>query len=165
MLNLSEGDVVIGNISDWIGPAGVVLGSLEAVDVSRVSNLQNGEHQFAADVSGIEISGESIDDSFSPDGTVVAVSSGKWKLPRPDTVKFVKGEGYEVVKDNGNPSGLKLSYVSKTGLFKGSFKLFGETDAGKSKKRTVTVSGAVVNGVGYGCACIKKVGGIPVVVE
>ena len=165
MLNLSEGDVVIGNISDWIGPAGVVLGSLEAVDVSRVSNLQNGEHQFAADVSGIEISGESIDDSFSPDGTVVAVSSGKWKLPRPDTVRFVKGEGYEVVKDNGNPSGLKLSYVSKTGLFKGSFKLFGETDAGKSKKRTVTVSGAVVNGVGYGCACIKKVGGIPVVVE
>ena len=165
MLNFSEGDMILDNVSDWIGAKGEAIGVLEAEDVSDVAGLQNGEYQFVADISDFEIEGETIDDSFSPDGTVISVLSGRWRVPRADTVKFVGDEGYITTKDNGNPSGLKLSYTVKTGLFKGSFKLYGVTDGGKSKKHTVTVSGAVVNGVGYGCAYIKKVGGVPVAVD
>ena len=165
MLNFSEGDMILDNVSDWIGAKGEAIGVLEAEDVSDVAGLQNGEYQFVADISDFEIEGETIDDSFSPDGTVISVLSGRWRVPRADTVKFVGDEGYAIAKDNGNPSGLKLSYTVKTGLFKGSFKLYGVTDGGKSKKHTVTVSGAVVNGVGYGCAYIKKVGGVPVAVD
>ena len=165
MLNFSEGDMILDNVSDWIGAKGEAIGSLEAEDVSDVVGLQNGEYQFVADISDFEIEGETIDDSFSPDGTVISVLSGRWRVPRADAVKFVGDEGYATAKDNGNPSGLKLSYTAKTGLFKGSFKLYGVTDGGKSKKHTVMVSGAVVNGVGYGCAYIKKVGGVPVAVD
>lgn len=165
MLNFSEGDMILDNVSDWIGAKGEAIGVLEAEDVSDVAGLQNGEYQFVADISGFEIEGETIDDSFSPDGTVISVLSGRWRVPRADTVKFVGDEGYITTKDNGNPSGLKLSYTVKTGLFKGSFKVYGVTDGGKSKKHTATVSGAVVNGVGYGCAYIKKVGGVPIAVD
>ena len=165
MLNFSEGDMILDNVSDWIGARGEAIGALEAVGVSDVAGLQNGEYQFVADISGFEIEGESIDDSFTPDGTAVSVLSGRWRVLRADTVKFVRDEGYITTKDNGNPSGLKLSYTAKTGLFKGSFKVYGVTDGGKSKKHTATVSGAVVNGVGYGCAYIKKVGGVPVAVD
>ena len=165
VLNLSEGGVVIENVSDWFGQKGALIGSLDAVDASKVSGLSNGEHHFDVDVSGFEIDGESLEDSLSPNGTAVSVSSGRWSTGRAAAVKYVRDEGYEATNDNGNPSGLKLSYMAKTGLFRGSFNVFGETDDGKAKKRTATVSGAVVNGVGYGSAYIKRVGGVPVTVE
>ena len=60
----------------------------------------------------------------------------------------------DVSRDRTNISALKLSYNSKTGLFKGSFKLYAEYD--KGKKYTVTVSGLLIDGIGYGQAFLKK---------
>ena len=57
----------------------------------------------------------------------------------------------------------KLSYKAKTGLFAGSFKVLPSGSAKRSKK-TATVNGAVVDGVGYGSAVIKKYGALPVTV-
>ena len=110
---------------------------------------------------------DGADDSFTPDGTEIDASTSRWKLPKADSVRFVKDEGWTTVegKDYGNPAWLKLTYSEKTGLFKGSFKVFGETEEGRSKKYTATVTGAVVDGVGYGTATIKKVGSLPVKVE
>ena len=110
---------------------------------------------------------DGADDSFTPDGTEIDASTSRWKLPKADSVRFVKDEGWAIAegKDYGNPAGLKLTYSEKTGLFKGSFKVFSETEEGRSKKYTATVTGAVVDGVGYGTATIKKVGSLPVKVE
>ena len=165
VMYLSAGDAAIEDVSGWIGPGGITVGSLEAVEVSSVSSMSSGEHVFAADISGFAIDGESVDDSLSPHGTPVKVHSGKWSVAKADTVRFVRGEGYEISRDNGNPSGMKLSCAAKTGLFKGKFNVYSITESGKSKRRTATVSGIVVDGIGYGCASIKNVGAIPILVE
>ena len=43
--------------------------------------------------------------------------------------------------------------------------MFAATEAGKSKKYTAVVNGAVLDGVGYGTATIKKLGSVPVMVK
>ena len=53
-----------------------------------------------------------------------------------------------------NLSALKLNYNAKAGTFKGSFKVYAEYDKGLIQ--TVSVSGIVVDGVGYGIAELKK---------
>ena len=60
-----------------------------------------------------------------------------------------------------NPSRLKLSLAAKTGLLKGSFKAISDV-GGRSKTTSVTVSGVVVDGVGYGSAQVKKAGSVAV---
>ena len=104
---------------------------------------------------------------LSPDGTEIDASGNVWRLPKADGVKYSTEDGWYTPdgKDYGNPAGLKLTYTAKTGQFKGSFKVFAETGAGKSKKLSATVFGVVVDGVGYGTATVKKVGSLPVKVE
>ena len=58
-------------------------------------------------------------------------------------------------KGKTNLSGLKLSYTPKTGLFKGSFKMYA-LERGKLKTYTVNVVGFVVDGEGIGQASLKK---------
>ena len=110
---------------------------------------------------------DGIDETFSPNGTEIVASQSRWSLPKSNSVKFSKEDGWFTPdgKDYGNPAGLKLTYTAKTGLFKGSFKIFVEPSPGKSKKYTATVTGAVVDGVGYGTATVKKTGSLPVMVE
>ena len=61
-----------------------------------------------------------------------------------------------------NVSGLKLTYTPKTGMFKGTFRLYATNEAttptGKSpklKRYTVNVVGFVVDGKGIGQASLK----------
>ena len=63
-----------------------------------------------------------------------------------------------------NPSALKLTYKAKDGTFKGTFKAYSEVN-GKPKATTVKVTGVLIDGIGYGTATIKKVGGLHVTVE
>ena len=62
-------------------------------------------------------------------------------------------------------SGLKLTFTAKTGLFKGSFKVYAIDAKGKLKSFSATVNGVVVDGLGYGTATIKKFGSVPVTIE
>ena len=57
-----------------------------------------------------------------------------------------------------NLSGLKLTYAPKTGIFKGSFKLYATTGGDKPslKKHSVKVIGLMVDGAGVGWATLKK---------
>lgn len=83
----------------------------------------------------------------------------KWKFKKADTVKLnAQKTAAEVTKDNGNPSGLKLTYTAKTGIFKGSFTLCATKEGvrPKTRKYTVQVVGFVVNGEGVGFATLKK---------
>ncbi|MBO4287571.1 MAG: leucine-rich repeat domain-containing protein [Kiritimatiellae bacterium] len=100
----------------------------------------------------------------------VAVTGAKWNIAKAKTLKYVKvKEGGAVrydlpVADGENVSGLKLAYAYKTGMFKGSFKMYA-TNAGaakpKLKKYTVKVIGFVVADTGTGEATLKKPSGGP----
>lgn len=97
-----------------------------------------------------------------PDGFAFAAGA-KWKFPKGDSVKLADG-AVAVVKDNGNPSALKLAYKAADGTFKGSFKAYG-LEKGKLKAWSVNVSGVMLGGEGHGTASIKNFPSIPVVLE
>ncbi len=101
---------------------------------------------------------------YLPDG--VAVGGGaKWTLPKAGSVAYAKGTTtVDEAKAGENPSGLKLTYKAKDGTFKGSFKAYADV-GGKPKATKVDVTGVLVDGVGYGAATVKKVGGVAVTVE
>ena len=101
---------------------------------------------------------------YLPD--VVAVGGGsKWTLPKAGSVAYAKGTTtVDEVKAGENPSGLKLTYKAKDGMFKGSFKAYADV-GGKPKATKVDVTGVLVDGVGYGAATVKKGGGVAVTVE
>lgn len=124
---------------------------------------------FLADTGSLEIPDVFVDESLLPglgNGVGVTPSGKKWILPKADKVKFDREtEAYVVTTDYGNPSGLKLTFAASSGTFKGSFKVYAVTENGKSKTYTAQVSGAVVDGVGYGTALIKKACSVPVVIQ
>ena len=105
------------------------------------------------------------------------VAGGKWRFAKFARVKWAKDKktnefGRVVDESSGktNRASLKLTYTSKTGVFKGSFKAYALEEANgrkKLKKYTVKVLGLVVDGVGQGEASCKQpaVGSWPVTVE
>ena len=133
---------------------------------------------------------EDIAEADVPDGTVmellpesadVAVKNGKmatakaasvkWTKPKrgaplPEIYDEVSGKGLVVDMSGGktNLSGLKLTYTPKTGVFKGSFKVYA-VQGNKLKKYAAKVSGLVVNGTGFGLATIKGKGSIPIEID
>ena len=75
--------------------------------------------------------------------------------------------GWEPIGDT-NINGLKLSYNMNTGTFKGSFNLYMTEDRNgtdKGVKKTVNVSGVLVDGVGYGIATLRGFGSWPVTIR
>jgi len=124
-----------------------------------------------------EINGYSV--NYPCENEPVSMNGIRWACAKNASMKWKKcppcrsgvcadcGYGSWIVNDsNGktNVSGLKLSYNAKQGTFKGSFKVF--TWSPNGAKYTVSVSGIVVDGVGYGTATLKKFGlSWPVTVE
>ena len=103
-----------------------------------------------------------------PAGEPVIPKAGKWSFAKAATVKWAKpkkgaerpeifdeasGKGLIVDDSKGktNLSGMKLTYTPKTGIFKGSFKIYA-IQGGKLKKVVVKVIGVVVDGKGSGSA-------------
>ena len=93
-----------------------------------------------------------------PVGEPVIAKGGKWAFNKAATVKFVTMDGdveWDTSNGKTNLSSMKLTYTPKTGLFKGSFKVYA-LEGAKLRKYTANVSGFVVDGTGYGQATIKK---------
>ncbi len=107
--------------------------------------------------------------SLLPEGEDVYVKNGKpatykaasvkWARPKPDMALEIydetsgKGLVVDTSKDRTNLSALKFTYAPKTGLLKGSFKIYAIQN-GKLKKLTSKIAGIVVNGTGFGFATI-----------
>ena len=96
-------------------------------------------------------------------GSYAFRGGSKWTFPKADTVKLVDGAA-AVTKDNGNPSGLKLTYKPKDGSFKGKLTVYA-VQGGKLKKLTANVTGVMVGKTGLGTATVKGVGTVPVTIE
>ena len=120
----------------------------------------------ACDIAG---EGEVLADYLPFAGEAIILHGAKWGLCKPVTVRCVRDRatGLYVVTDNyderkgrTNRSGMSLSYVPKTGLFSGSFKIYARLVSGdgraKLKKRVAKVRGVVVEGKGFGRAMAKS---------
>ena len=142
------------------GGSAVVTGLADAV-VGKPGTLKSGA-EFHMD----EVLGEAKYAKYLPEGLGVTVNGAKWVLPKAGKVQLAKdGSGsVDETKTGDNPSALKLTYTAKTGAFKGSFKAYSDV-RGKPKGVTVKVTGVLVDGVGYGAATIKKVGGVSVTIK
>ena len=147
----------------WLSRTGAALPSVvglgDNVKVGKPGSLKPGA-AFKVDAT----LGDAHFAAYLPNGVAVA-GGAKWTLPKAGKVIYVKGTSAVDESALGeNPSALKLSYKAKDGTFKGSFKVYSDV-GGKLKATTVTVTGVLVNGVGYGSATIKKVSSVPVRVE
>ena len=151
-----------GAVATSAAPLQVV--GLDGAIVGRPGSLRGGA-VFQVDAAALaSVLGQSLL-PYLPNG--LSVTGGeKWTLPKAGRVVYVKGSTtVDTEKVGENPSGLKLAYKAKDGSFKGSFKAYADV-GGKPKSTTVKVSGVVVDGIGYGAATVKKVGGgVPIKIE
>lgn len=150
-----EDDPAVTGLSDWIGnpgKEGEFTASLEPVGGESDAGIGRGGRLLSDSLFSLEedFDAEDVDieTDLLPNGLPISVAGSKWTLPKGDE----------------NPSELKLTY-STDGTFKGSFKVYAVTDAGKSKKYTANVTGVVLDGAGFGTAAIKKVASVPVFIE
>ncbi len=164
LLTFSGGsDVSLSALSNWTKPEVPFVASLTAEGAGWASGILADSLTFSLE-EAFDIEG--IDDSLLPSDVAVTVSGVNWRTPKTDSVKFVaEDSAYEVRTEYGNPSGLSLSVKSSEGMFRGRFKVFTVTEAGRSKKYSATVNGAILDGVGYGTATIRKIGAVPVTVR
>jgi hypothetical protein len=95
-----------------------------------------------------------------PDGMEIAVNGTKLTLPKAGKVVMDRYGEIDYDKAGDNPSGLKLNYKAKDGTFSGSFRAYVDNN-GRLKTVTVSVSGLIIEGIGYGTATVKKVGSVP----
>ena len=145
------------------GGSAVVTGLADAI-VGKPGTLKSGA-EFRMD----EVLGDAKYAKYLPEGLTVAQNGTKWVVAggaKAGKVQLAKdGSGsVDETKTGDNPSALKLTYTAKTGAFKGSFKAYSDV-RGKPKGVTVNVTGVLVDGVGYGAATIKKVGGVSVTIK
>ena len=162
LMVFSDEGVSVSAESAWSNTAVPFTSALTAEGAGRVSGLsQNATFVLEDTFADVE-----AEEDLLPNGVEVTVSGTRWTTPKADRVKFNGDDSaYEVQTEFGNPSGLTLSVSPAKGSFCGKFKVFAVTEAGKSKKYTAVVSGAVLDGVGYGTATIKKIGSVPVTVR
>ena len=161
-----DGTMEVGNLSAWDAAAAkppftawfgedVLVARAGASLPSSVSFMLSDE----PDVDGVLY-------DFLPWEVPFTTAGAKWAFPAAGNVKYDKDEDdYVDSKDSLNPAGLKLTYVSKTGTFKGTFKMYIVDSAGKFKKLTANVSGVMVGLQGCGTATVKGVGSWPVFLE
>ena len=145
----------LGTLAVTIGDDGF-RGTLGAYTVATAK--VGGKWQTAAKVYADATSAlpQGTVESLLPDGVPVRVKGGKWAFDKAAAIRYKKGA---LAGDNDpkkpNRSAMKLTYTPKTGLFKGSFKVYAIL-GGKLKKYTVKVFGVVVDGEGTGVGKLAK---------
>ena len=150
------------------GAEATVFGYYDAV-ISPVGGLTD-ECAFVidGDLYGLfdEVGYELLEE-FLPREVSVVQKGSKWIVAdgaKAGQIKLVDGEVVDK-KESENPSGLKLTFMAKTGIFKGTFKAYALDGKGKLKSFSATVNGVVVDGYGYGSVTVKKIGAVAVTIE
>lgn len=156
----ANGSIVGGTLGNEIEiTSGVVGGGLD----SKSPQFRIDRPISAEEIPGILLSMRQTDGEVElqpVSGVPVEVLGGKLRFAKSPTVKYVKDRetsAYALVADvskgRTNVNAVKLTYTAKTGVFKGSFVVFfdtGRADRPKLKKKKLTVSGVVADGIGTG---------------
>ena len=166
----------------WIGEDGesAVTDCADAswvpVSSAGLENISDGQHSLDFVMPDFRdyMTATDLDDvCVTPIGEEsLFVGGGKWKAEK-SVGKVAVDKSYSPVqtyvkhRETQTPSNLaalKLTYTAKTGLVKGSFKLW-YLDGEKLRSDKVTVTGSVVGGKFLGTATIKKLGRFNVWIE
>ena len=150
------------------------LGSYHVQTASVGGNWTRTDASATVSVGDLSVIPGMVVTDLLPSSEPVTPSRGKWAFKKAASVKWTKvkagvtplilqpatGKGLVVDTSKGktNLSALKLTYTPKSGIFKGSFKVYalqGSGSATKLKKYTVKVTGFVVDGAGVGKATCK----------
>ena len=150
----AEGEVAVEGLTQQE----VLVGAAETFESAAVFSLADGSEllAYAGDDAATYL-------DYLPNGIEITQKKTKWVLPKAGKVVLKKGE-IDESKLLENPAGLKLAYRSKAGTFSGSFKAYIDYN-GRLKSVTVSVSGILIDGQGYGTATIKKKGSVAVTIE
>ena len=152
------------------------------VDMNRdgsqmeIDGLSDGAAGFAPRDAASKLYVFVLDDTLAAPGMTTldeflpwyVVSGSGWAAPSAGKIKIVGGHAVDTTGGD-NSAGLKLKYNARTGVFTGSFKVYGLA-GGRLKKKSATVSGVLMkeyyNGAvhynGYGTASIKNTSAAPV---
>ena len=148
----------------WLKEDGTVeCGNLPGGAQALIANLRAGAKLEAGaalrvDPAAIAASVPGLLEELLPDGLAIRMKGTAFDVDKPGKVSLLKDKsGVDASKAGTNPSGLKLKYTIKNGVFKGSFTAY-SLSGGKLKKTKVGVGGVVIGGKGYGAASVKKVG-------
>lgn len=140
----------------------ISVDGLSGATAGAAANLgEEGGTFSVGDVSSL------LDDVYSellPDGVAITLKGDKWVLPKAGKIKVDRDGMIDTEAAGDNPSGLKLTYKVANGTFTGSFKVYVEKN-GKPKATSVSVSGVMIDGKGYGTATVGKVGTASVTIE
>ena len=128
--------------------------------------MSNGEHVFDFAMPTFREYLSYVDDvDVAPVGAVFTVAGSKWDAGKSSgRIKIVYGELVVTGSSPSNLAALKFKYTAKTGLVKGSFKLY-YMAGGKIKYDKVTITGVVVDGRLVGSGTVKKLGSFGVAAE
>ena len=96
--------------------------------------------------------------SYLPISQSFTSRSSKWSFARRGALRYVTKSGDFVMSATDNPSGLKLSYRSTNGYFKGTFTVYAARNGKYVKRYSAKVSGFMVGNSGEGVVTINKVG-------
>ena len=110
-------------------------------------------------VSAIE--GVTILEEFLPKTVAASLNGTKLTVAKANKIKVDKTGAATRTGETDNDAGLKLTYTTKTGSYKGSFTVYALA-SGRLKKYRANVNGVFIGGAGYGTAVIKGVGSYPV---
>lgn len=163
LLELVDVEVTgLGKLNAVIGSVGFTGSIGDAYDVSDAEvggNWTETDSAVYVDFEdGIALPAGMTEETFAmlPNGEPVLLKNGKWAFNKAATVKAAGGVATaDTANGKTNLSALKFTYQPKTGLFKGSFKIY-TMNAGRVKKFSVKVTGVVVDGVGYGTTTFNK---------
>ena len=96
--------------------------------------------------------------SYLPISQPFTSRSSKWSFARKGSLRYVAKSGDFVMSATDNPSGLKLSYKSANGYFKGTFTVYAVRNEKYIKRYSAKVTGFMVGNSGEGVVTINKVG-------
>ena len=155
----------------WLKEDGTVeCGNLPGGAEALIANLRAGAKLvsgavFKVDPAALSAAVPGLLEDLLPDGLAIRMKGTAFDVDKPGKVALLKDKsGVDLLKAGTNPSGLKLKYTIKNGMFKGSFSAY-SLSGGKLKKVKVDVSGVVLDGKGYGTGSIKKVGAWAIGIE
>lgn len=126
---------------------------------------QTGAKVYVDLSSDVALPDGTIEDLLPTDGEPVTPKSGKWSFAKAAQVKW-KQNALVVNTENGktNLSATKLFYKPKTGIFKGTFKIYAIQN-NRLKKFTAKANGIVIDGLGVGAVTLPGGGTTSIYVE
>lgn len=158
----------VESVSTWTSTDSKAPFTAELELLDSADAAPTGEMTFSLEAIPA-ISGATVQTDYLPKAVKATFDQRKFTIAKANKIKADRSgtvtrtaAGRAGMTDND--AGLKLTYTTRTGAFKGSFTVYTIVNS-RLKKVKATVNGVFVKGVGYGSAVIKNVGSYPVTIR